>query len=107
MRAIVYILGNAVGKYTKNNGMLLDGACRGGSMAIVQLPAHIHESTTVVLLICDATVCALCLFPGKYGTQLGPLFLLHMLYISVSVWACFRIFSQPSTQDVQPVSHDG
>lgn len=25
MRAIVYILGNAVGKYTKNNRMLLDG----------------------------------------------------------------------------------
>ncbi len=25
MSAIVYILGNAVGKYTKNNGMLLDG----------------------------------------------------------------------------------
>lgn len=24
MRAIVYILGNAVGKYTKNNEMLLD-----------------------------------------------------------------------------------
>uniref|UniRef100_A0A3Q4N638 Transmembrane 6 superfamily member 1 n=1 Tax=Neolamprologus brichardi TaxID=32507 RepID=A0A3Q4N638_NEOBR len=28
MRAMVYILGNAVGKYTKNNGMLLDGLCR-------------------------------------------------------------------------------
>lgn len=27
MRAIVYILGNAVGKYTKNNGMLLDDKC--------------------------------------------------------------------------------
>lgn len=27
MRAMVYILGNAVGKYTKNNGMLLDGLC--------------------------------------------------------------------------------
>ncbi|AWP01337.1 putative transmembrane 6 superfamily member 1 isoform 3 [Scophthalmus maximus] len=38
---------------------------------------------------------------GKYGSQVGPLFLLHMLYISVSVWACFRIFSQPSTQDAQ------
>uniref|UniRef100_A0A3P8UD48 Transmembrane 6 superfamily member 1 n=1 Tax=Amphiprion percula TaxID=161767 RepID=A0A3P8UD48_AMPPE len=49
MRAIVYILGNAVGKYTKNNGI--------------------------------------------------PLFILHMLYISVSVWACFRIFSQPSARD--------
>ncbi|XP_076025668.1 transmembrane 6 superfamily member 1-like isoform X2 [Genypterus blacodes] len=35
---------------------------------------------------------------GKYGTQLSLLFLLHMLYITVSVWACFRICSQPSTQ---------
>nr|XP_019935424.1 PREDICTED: transmembrane 6 superfamily member 1 [Paralichthys olivaceus] len=38
---------------------------------------------------------------GKYETHVGPLFLLHMLYISVSVWACFRVFSQPSTQDIQ------
>lgn len=38
---------------------------------------------------------------GKYGTQIGPLFLLHMLYIVVSIWACFRIFSQPTTRDVQ------
>ncbi|KAM7015147.1 transmembrane 6 superfamily member 1-like [Tautogolabrus adspersus] len=38
---------------------------------------------------------------GKYGTHVGPLFLLHMLYISVTVWACFSIFSQPSTRDVQ------
>uniref|UniRef100_A0A7N8XKX6 Transmembrane 6 superfamily member 1 n=1 Tax=Mastacembelus armatus TaxID=205130 RepID=A0A7N8XKX6_9TELE len=38
---------------------------------------------------------------GKYGTQVGPHFLLHMLYISVSVWTCFRIFSQPSTHDIQ------
>ncbi|XP_076587613.1 transmembrane 6 superfamily member 1-like isoform X3 [Chaetodon auriga] len=37
---------------------------------------------------------------GKYGTQVG-LFLLHMLYILVSVWACFRIISQPSTRDVR------
>uniref|UniRef100_UPI0037E78FAD transmembrane 6 superfamily member 1-like isoform X1 n=2 Tax=Semicossyphus pulcher TaxID=241346 RepID=UPI0037E78FAD len=41
---------------------------------------------------------------GKYGTQVSSLFLLHMLYISVSVWACFRIFSQPSTRDVQLTS---
>lgn len=27
MRAIVYILGNAVGKYTKNNVMLIDDCC--------------------------------------------------------------------------------
>lgn len=38
---------------------------------------------------------------GKYGTQVSPLFLLHMVYILVSVWACFRIFSQPSTTEVQ------
>ncbi|XP_036950137.1 transmembrane 6 superfamily member 1-like isoform X1 [Acanthopagrus latus] len=38
---------------------------------------------------------------GKYGTHVGPLFLLHMLYILLSVWACFRIFSQPSSRDVQ------
>ncbi|XP_032368933.1 transmembrane 6 superfamily member 1 isoform X1 [Etheostoma spectabile] len=38
---------------------------------------------------------------GKFGTHVSPLFLLHMLYISVSVWACFRTFSQPSTWDAQ------
>ncbi|KAM9408120.1 transmembrane 6 superfamily member 1-like [Pholidichthys leucotaenia] len=38
---------------------------------------------------------------GKYGTDVGPLFILHMLYILVSVWACFRIFSQPPSWDVQ------
>ncbi|XP_071389689.1 transmembrane 6 superfamily member 1-like isoform X1 [Centroberyx affinis] len=41
---------------------------------------------------------------GKYGTNVGPLFLLHMLYILVSVWACFRVFSQSSTQEVQLLS---
>ncbi|KAG8001281.1 Transmembrane 6 superfamily member 1 [Nibea albiflora] len=41
---------------------------------------------------------------GKYGTHVSPLFLLYMLYISVSVWASFRIFSQSSTRDVQPKS---
>ncbi|XP_042345368.1 transmembrane 6 superfamily member 1-like isoform X1 [Plectropomus leopardus] len=40
---------------------------------------------------------------GKYGIQVSPLFLLHMFYTSVSVWACFRIFSQPSTRDVQNI----
>uniref|UniRef100_A0A8C5HU67 Transmembrane 6 superfamily member 1 n=1 Tax=Gouania willdenowi TaxID=441366 RepID=A0A8C5HU67_GOUWI len=39
---------------------------------------------------------------GKYGTHVGPLFLLHMLYVLLSIWACFRIFSQPSTREVQP-----
>nr|XP_061796713.1 transmembrane 6 superfamily member 1-like isoform X2 [Nerophis lumbriciformis] len=38
---------------------------------------------------------------GKYGTEMGPLFFLHLLYISVSVWACFRVFSHPSTQIVE------
>nr|XP_046248045.1 transmembrane 6 superfamily member 1-like isoform X1 [Scatophagus argus] len=41
---------------------------------------------------------------GKYGTHVGPLFLLYLLYISVSVWACFRIFSQPSSRAVQLTS---
>uniref|UniRef100_A0A3B5KPE9 Transmembrane 6 superfamily member 1 n=1 Tax=Xiphophorus couchianus TaxID=32473 RepID=A0A3B5KPE9_9TELE len=36
---------------------------------------------------------------GKYGSQVTPLFVLHMLYITVAVWACFRILSQPSTHD--------
>ncbi|XP_068171598.1 transmembrane 6 superfamily member 1-like isoform X1 [Antennarius striatus] len=38
---------------------------------------------------------------GKFGTHTGPLFLLHIPYICLSVWACFRIFSQPCTWDVQ------
>lgn len=38
---------------------------------------------------------------GKYGLHMSPLFLLYMLYTSLSVWACFRIFSQPSSRDVQ------
>lgn len=36
---------------------------------------------------------------GKYGTQLGPFCLLHWLYVLVSVWACFCICTQPSTQE--------
>lgn len=36
---------------------------------------------------------------GKYGTHISPLFLLHMLYVTTSVWACFRIFRQPSTRN--------
>lgn len=42
---------------------------------------------------------------GKYETHVGH-FLLHMLYVSVSVWACFRIFSQPSTGEVQLTSSE-
>ncbi|XP_049573303.1 transmembrane 6 superfamily member 1 isoform X1 [Syngnathus scovelli] len=38
---------------------------------------------------------------GKYETEMGPFFFLHLLYIFVSVWACFRIFSHPSTQIVE------
>ncbi|KAI4873891.1 hypothetical protein NFI96_029949, partial [Prochilodus magdalenae] len=34
---------------------------------------------------------------GKYGFELNWLFLLHMLYVLVSVWACFRVFNQPAT----------
>ncbi|KAJ8247591.1 hypothetical protein GJAV_G00248070 [Gymnothorax javanicus] len=35
---------------------------------------------------------------GKYGTQLSPLFFVHTVYILLSMWACFRVFSQPPTQ---------
>uniref|UniRef100_A0A3P9LG98 Transmembrane 6 superfamily member 1 n=1 Tax=Oryzias latipes TaxID=8090 RepID=A0A3P9LG98_ORYLA len=38
---------------------------------------------------------------GKYGTQVGFFFIPQMLYIFVSVWACFRVFSQPSARDTQ------
>lgn len=43
---------------------------------------------------------------GKYGTQLGPLCLLHWLYITVAVWACFRIFRQASSQTQEPLSNE-
>ncbi|KAM8877320.1 transmembrane 6 superfamily member 1-like isoform 2-T2 [Synchiropus picturatus] len=36
---------------------------------------------------------------GKHGTEVGLFFFLHMLFIAVSVWACFRIFSQPNSED--------
>lgn len=36
---------------------------------------------------------------GKYGTHVGPFCVLHWFYIPVSMWACFRILSQPSTQE--------
>ncbi|XP_026865648.1 transmembrane 6 superfamily member 1 isoform X3 [Electrophorus electricus] len=39
---------------------------------------------------------------GKYGAQLNTLFLLHLLYACVSVWACFRVFRQPATWNLQP-----
>ncbi|XP_075904191.1 transmembrane 6 superfamily member 1-like isoform X1 [Nelusetta ayraudi] len=41
---------------------------------------------------------------GKYGTHIGTLSLFHFLYVSVSVWACFRIFAQPISRDVQLTS---
>ncbi|XP_072574025.1 transmembrane 6 superfamily member 1 isoform X1 [Paramormyrops kingsleyae] len=41
---------------------------------------------------------------GKYGAQLSCTFTIHLLYIMVSVWACFRVFGQPATQEVSPVS---
>ncbi|KAI5097858.1 transmembrane 6 superfamily member 1-like isoform X1 [Silurus meridionalis] len=41
---------------------------------------------------------------GKYGAQLNALFLLHLLYVSVSVWACFRVFIQPATRDIPPTN---
>lgn len=43
---------------------------------------------------------------GKYGTQLGPLCLLHWLYVSVAVWTCFRIFRQASTHTEEPLSNE-
>lgn len=110
MRAMVYILGNAVGKYTKNNGMLLDGLC-----GVTQVPPppsmnfflyfnlllyktkKIYFFAFVPMLTCIFFY----LFPGKYGTHAGPLFILHILYISVSVWACSRILTQPSMRDVE------
>ncbi|XP_076849828.1 transmembrane 6 superfamily member 1-like isoform X2 [Brachyhypopomus gauderio] len=41
---------------------------------------------------------------GKYGAQLNTLFLLHLLYACVSVWACFRVFRQPATWHLQPAN---
>ncbi|KAJ8398289.1 hypothetical protein AAFF_G00428590 [Aldrovandia affinis] len=41
---------------------------------------------------------------GKYGVQLSPLFWVHCVYILISVWACFRIFSQPPTREAPPTS---
>ncbi|KAM6979447.1 LOW QUALITY PROTEIN: transmembrane 6 superfamily member 1-like [Aplochiton taeniatus] len=41
---------------------------------------------------------------GKYGTQMSPLFLMYMLYIGVSVWACFQVSRQPSTQEAEPMT---
>ncbi|KAG7277870.1 hypothetical protein CRUP_001322 [Coryphaenoides rupestris] len=43
---------------------------------------------------------ALC-YRWKYGTHVGPLFFLHISYVVVCVWACFRIFRQPSTLESQ------
>ncbi|XP_062405594.1 transmembrane 6 superfamily member 1-like isoform X1 [Sardina pilchardus] len=39
---------------------------------------------------------------GKYGAQLSPLFLIHMLYVLVSIWACFRVHSQPAVRGALP-----
>ncbi|XP_036399631.1 transmembrane 6 superfamily member 1-like [Megalops cyprinoides] len=41
---------------------------------------------------------------GKYGTQLSPLFFIHTAYVLLSVWACFRVFSQPPTREALPTS---
>ncbi|KAK2847661.1 hypothetical protein Q7C36_009343 [Tachysurus vachellii] len=40
---------------------------------------------------------------GKYGTRLNALSMLHLLYVCVSMWACFRVFNQPATRD-QPAT---
>ncbi|KAL2088882.1 hypothetical protein ACEWY4_015781 [Coilia grayii] len=41
---------------------------------------------------------------GKYGAQLqlSPLFLIHMLYVVVSIWACFRVCSQHDVRGAPP-----
>nr|XP_006628738.1 PREDICTED: transmembrane 6 superfamily member 1 [Lepisosteus oculatus] len=41
---------------------------------------------------------------GKYGTQLSPSFFVTAPYVLVSVWACFRIFSQPCIRQAPPLS---
>ncbi|XP_060734459.1 transmembrane 6 superfamily member 1-like [Tachysurus vachellii] len=41
---------------------------------------------------------------GKYGTRLNALSMLHLLYVCVSMWACFRVFNQPATRD-QPATN--
>lgn len=69
-----------------------------------------HISLKIFLFLVFWSLCEKLLyfiFLGKYGTQVSPLFLLHMLYISVSIWACFRVFSQPSARNIQlTVSQD-
>lgn len=57
MRAIVYILGNAVGKYTKNNVMLIDDCC---GVAPVTPPAHtspenFFKISTTQVKFCDCS----------------------------------------------------
>lgn len=93
MRSIVYILGNAVGKCTKNNTA---PTCTAPSNCVSYLQCVENAASFRVLL----------LFPGKYGINFGPLFLVHMLYVSVTVWACFRIFSQPASRSILTVNHD-
>ncbi|XP_063044829.1 transmembrane 6 superfamily member 1-like [Engraulis encrasicolus] len=39
---------------------------------------------------------------GKYGAHVSPLFLLHMLYVAVSIWACFRVCRQPDVRGALP-----
>ncbi|XP_028811700.1 transmembrane 6 superfamily member 1-like isoform X2 [Denticeps clupeoides] len=41
---------------------------------------------------------------GKYGTQISLLFLVHMLYVLVSLWACFRVFSLRRVREDQPLN---
>ncbi|XP_066557565.1 transmembrane 6 superfamily member 1 [Amia ocellicauda] len=40
---------------------------------------------------------------GKYGTQLRPSFIMNAPHIIVSVWACFRIASQPPAREASPM----
>uniref|UniRef100_A0A3P8UHM9 Transmembrane 6 superfamily member 1 n=1 Tax=Amphiprion percula TaxID=161767 RepID=A0A3P8UHM9_AMPPE len=61
MRAIVYILGNAVGKYTKNNGMLLDGLYRGAHTPRAGL---VHRPLDLLFIIYLIPALAFCIFRG-------------------------------------------
>ncbi|XP_062861069.1 transmembrane 6 superfamily member 1-like [Trichomycterus rosablanca] len=42
---------------------------------------------------------------GKFGVELNSLFLLHLVYVGVSVWTCFRVFNQPPTYTHTPATN--
>lgn len=95
MHSIVYILGNAVGKCIKNN---TGPTCTSPSNCLYFISVINALSCKCFYFLSFSS------FSGKYGINFGPLFLVHMLYVSVSVWACFRIFSQPSSRSILTVN---